>query len=178
MSAAGAVARRQGAGLSGAAPGRGGALAKALRGMLPRLVLRAAASLLLVSAGAALVREVPVAPPTWSARQRALAAFPSSLPQPPGTRIVGAGAGKELPYRIDATAPLTPQAVAAYYGRTAATGGWAASAAGARPGRIELLHTNARGRTDFVAHVEVTPDGGASRVIIEFSPLPLVLGGL
>ncbi len=125
-----------------------------------------------------LVREVPVAPPAWSARQRALAAFPHGLPLPPGMRIVGAGAGKDLPYRVDATAPLPPQAVAAYYGVTGTTGGWAPSAAGTRPGRIELLHTNARGSTDFVARVEVTADGRASHVVIEFSPLPLVLGGL
>ena len=143
-----------------------------------RFALRAAASLLLVLGGAAMVRAVRVTPPTWSAKDRALAAFPHGLPLPPGTRIVGAGAGKNLPFRVDGIDPRPPAAASAYFGQVVPVNGWARSAEGAKPGTIVLLHTTAQGRTDFVAHIEIGPDGGGSRVVIEFSPLPLALGAL
>jgi hypothetical protein len=131
-------------------------------------VLQAALCLTLVYAGWLAAHRFTLVTPGPYSERHVLAALPDDLPTVDGARLLDAGPGDRLAYRLQYDTPLPVQAV-----RRAllASPGWTPSVSSA-PENVELLRIDADRGANFVARFTLHDEGDSTSIIVEFSPLP------
>lgn len=147
-------------------------VATATTSRLAAIGLQALGALALVALGWWLASHAALHAPGPYDRSQVLQATPDDFPRIEASLVTAAGSGDGLAYRIEYRAPNT--SVVDARAQLAMARDWAPSAA-STANKLEMLHYGMDGRVDYIARWDLTPDGAGSRIIAEFSPLPLSL---
>jgi hypothetical protein len=150
---------------------RGGARPPShLRG-LPAVAAQVTLAGALIAAGWFAASRLTLVAPGPYARDRVLEARPADLPTVPGARLVEAGPGEDLAYRLEyLTAAPAPDARASLLREPA----WFESVSSSAE-RLELIRRSPTGSLDYIARYVLREEPGGTRVSVEFSPLPVGL---
>lgn len=107
-------------------------------------------------------------------REAVLRALPDDFPVPPEASLEAAGPGRELPYRVEWTAPEPAGEVAGVIKRRLSDGNWQVIMSEDQPGgaRLRAVRYAPAGFTDLIGEIAIVPDGSGSTLRLEFTPLP------